>query len=605
MKKNKKYFKLVTLLLGVSVLLFNCNKEEDFLENQNVKDNIETDLLFGEKVILGKKLKNPYSVKNMKIAFQNLKKNSKISARNEESINISTSHYYVKFIPKNSEELNILEADSTLIAYDYPLDYEILQMGDYYHDPVVPVTQPTYHYASVPKGQPLPEGVEYQILSDLFIPDNEDVPDTVSELLIDEALKITGNLKEDVSLQQRPSKWRPAGTIKVWDDKIGSITTNTQVFSHWEYYPCNNDDGGIGVDLQYKTQKIAKEGGDCKTPIYKTVSTTTRGSYIPIEGVKIRARRWFTTHTGITNAQGNYSCNGRFRRPANYKIKWKRHNFSIWWSWLSSAKYNGPKIRGNWNLNIKGGTQEYYATIFRGAHLYYYGNIYGLTRPPSKKWWARRLVINARKQTGRSNYVKSRRLILAADITLKAYQKPTDLVFGVTIHELAHAAHREVDRSAYNSLVWKGYTGPCVENFISFGASDTCKDPYSVGANARRLIETWASTVEQYVVYKRYKEYYNVQYFKYSDDANYLQTREIIKDNFYTSAGIDMMDNFNQGAKYGNSYPRDRVDGYSIAQLENALKGATTWLHWKNNLKNNYANETEQYLDELFDNWTK
>ena len=50
--------------------------------------------------------------------------------------------------------------------------------------------------------------------------------------------------------------------------------------------------------------------------------------------------------------------------------------------------------------------------------------------------------------------------------------------------------------------------------------------------------------------------------------------------------------------------PIDRVSGYNINQIENALQNATTWNTWKSNLKNNYNNSTEQYLDELFANWT-
>jgi len=45
------------------------------------------------------------------------------------------------------------------------------------------------------------------------------------------------------------------------------------------------------------------------------------------------------------------------------------------------------KKRGDWNLNIKGGTQEYYATLFRAAHHYYYKNIKGLRRPSQNSFW--------------------------------------------------------------------------------------------------------------------------------------------------------------------------------------------------------------------------
>ena len=153
-------------------------------------------------------------------------------------------------------------------------------------------------------------------------------------------------------------------------------------------------------------------------------------------------------------------------------------------------------------------------------------------------------------------------------------------------------------RSSYNSLVWKAYTSPCAPS------SENCNYPGPTGANARRLMETWASTVEHYIVKQRYENYYNVLNFEYTDGLNYLQKQMTYEENFYTSAGIDMLDDFNQRNIYGSLRPADRVSGYSINQLENSLKNATTWNTWKNNIKNNNNNSTEKYLDELFANWT-
>lgn len=44
----------------------------------------------------------------------------------------------------------------------------------------------------------------------------------------------------------------------------------------------------------------------------------------------------------------------------------------------------------------------------------------------------------------------------------------------------------------------------------------------------------------------------------------------------------------------------DFVEGYYIAQLEAALIGSSKWDQWKENIKNKYSNEKEQYLDKLF-----
>ena len=287
MRLKKKLIIAVILMLGITAF-WSCQKEQiEFSPQENTTD-------LNSK--LGKKLENPYSVANMKKAYENLNSNLKTG------VIIETTHYYVKFKPKNEEELNVLKQDTTLQLYDYPLDYEIIQGQEAYHDTEIPDSLPTYQYCAVPVDYSFPN-IDYDILEELYIPEELETlksSNSFVEALVDEALKITGNLEDEnsslKSIQWR-RKWRPAGTIKLWDD----------------YY----------------------------------------NTYKPLEGVVVRARRWFTTYTGTTNSSGHYSCNGKFRRDANYSIYWERYNFEIRKSWLGTAKYDGPKQTGDWNLNIK------------------------------------------------------------------------------------------------------------------------------------------------------------------------------------------------------------------------------------------------------------
>ncbi|WP_144960600.1 hypothetical protein [Gillisia sp. Hel_I_86] len=130
MQKQIFRFLLVTL---VGILIYSCQKEDDFyLESQG--DRNEPDI--SNSRVLGKKLENPYSVTNMKKAYDNLKNKSKNA--NNFNLDIKATHLYIKFIPKSEEELSILKMDSTLILYTYPLDYEIIEGSGYYRDPNVP-----------------------------------------------------------------------------------------------------------------------------------------------------------------------------------------------------------------------------------------------------------------------------------------------------------------------------------------------------------------------------------------------------------------------------------------------------------------------------------
>ncbi|MHB0756917.1 hypothetical protein [Polaribacter sp. M15] len=567
MKKQSLRFLTLTL---IGILIYSCQKDDDFIK----EDISSIQEPRSENVTkLGKKLENPFSVANMQRALDTILKEVKKSKsyqaksfqKSAEQIEIKKTDLYVRFLPKDSLELNIIEKDTTLVLYDHPLDYEIEEQGEYYHDPELPDDQISWRYTVVKPDYEFPK-IQYEVLSDLFIPENsegyreedENVQGKTAysktnslSSLETVSLYLTNNLSEQEktaieeeknnNLQAKricvwfvcwnvPDSWNPSGTIKLWDDRLSN--------------------------------------------------------YYPMQGVKVRARRWFTTKTGITDSDGKFET-GSFRRAANYSINWERHHFSVKWSWWlfwsGTAKYNGPKQKSAWNLNIKGGTQQYYATVFQAAHDYYYRYNYGLKNPSnSGGFW--RMRIRARLKNGRSSYVKARRIWNGSDISLKAWGDPSDLVYGTTIHELAHAAHRNVDSRAYNSLVWKGYTGPCVEQYGSLGISNTCDEPYSVGASARRVMETWATTVEIVLTNLRYKSYLRDYDFEYglwnSTSTNNRQNFPLESQPYYTSLGYDLIDNVNQRTDITHSfigtYAQDRVFGYTIKQIENSLKNTNS-----------------------------
>ena len=466
-----------------------------------------------EMTQLGEQLENPYSVENMRRAWESIKTKNANDAINGEQITITTTHLYLRFKPKTEEELAILTRDPTLILYTYPLDHEITEPGDFYRDPEIPLDQPTYQYTAVPVDKALPKEVEYEVLAELFIPDEDSddakekvASDELVELLVEEALLITGNIeKEKVVMRRR--KWRPAGRIRVWDDHLQG--------------------------------------------------------YVGLEGVEVRARRWFTTHKGIADAQGNYSCDGRFRRDANYKIKWERHQYSIRKGALGQAKLDGPKKRGDWNVDIKDGRQEYYATIFRASHHYYYKDIKGLRRPPQNTFWRPQMKIGARYEENGNiggDHGQWRRVLGILNwINIWDPDRLTQQIYATTIHELAHASH------------W------------GMGARD-------FNDTSIKVKESWARGVQwdlTRMVWSNYRGGYTTS--------------------IYTQVVVDMIDpNYLSDNEFHNLNEglwNDNVTGYTIRQIEDALNEHESWNEWKNSIKNRYDNATEQYLDALFHYW--
>ena len=542
------------------ILVASCVNDELLLEE--LQENASTPPKTDIKLL--KKLENPYSVINMRLAMENLKLKSVRQSKSYDEFSIETTHLYVKFSPQSEEELDLVKKDSTLVLYDYPLDYEISE-GSVYRDPNVSTDIPTPQYCSVKVDYDFPQGVTYEVLEELFIPD-ENVDDTASKTgwsssfinnLVDESLRLTGNLEEDTSqndLSARSSSWRPAGKIEMWDET--GVTISRSVFVgydeqvSYDYTPCYTG------DTANCPRRVVT-----RVPIYNETSTFT--NWAPVEGVEVRARRWFTTHRGTTNAYGEYRCNGTFRRPANYSIDWERYDFALQDGWLNGATYNGPKIEGDWDLALDNGIQQYYATIFRAAHHYYYGDRSGLRRPPENSFWRTQLKIRAYPENvsddGKLGTHKEERRFLGAQIKMYTYGRLAIDTYSTVIHELAHASHWNMVRNS------------------SYDESES------------RVKESWARGVEWELTRKIYPKYKGGGTIR----PNYTQLVVDMIDPNYSSS----LDNENRGLW------NDDVSGYSIRQIEDALQNRRTWEEWETSIINLHNNPYEKNLPALFDFW--
>ncbi|SHF96243.1 hypothetical protein SAMN05444372_101349 [Flavobacterium micromati] len=95
---TKKY-KMIALGLFLATVVSSCSDHEP-----NSEDNTISREQKGVATQLGRKLENPYSVKNMKKALENLKK-SKLGAKMAtEDLEIITTHCMFNFLQKRSKK---------------------------------------------------------------------------------------------------------------------------------------------------------------------------------------------------------------------------------------------------------------------------------------------------------------------------------------------------------------------------------------------------------------------------------------------------------------------------------------------------------------------
>ena len=308
--------------------------------------------------------------------------------------------------------------------------------------------------------------------------------------------------------------------------------------------------------------------------------------YIPVEKAKVRARRWFITYVGYTNEKGYFSCNGRFRRPANYSIVWETSKFDIRNGTFGQAYYNGPKIRGNWNLTITGGKSLRFATIFRAACRYQYWNIGGLKRP---NVWSKikYSYYHRNKRHGEFSGINWGNWDFTGTLpNIRLFGQVnhswvlTNEVYSTTIHETAHASHIELMNAGE----------------IQFSQVSNC------------IVESWADAVEWYITKIKYNWLgnsnfdnpfapYNYQYRFVDNKQNW--TISLASSSDYSPIFIDLVDNYNQTSRFGTSYPNDIINSYTMHNIKQLLKHVYGLYSLKNKLK---ANKPYGVTDNDIDN---
>lgn len=278
------------LLMGCSVT--DSEKVSDGTNQQVSRDGVR----------IGKKLENAYTLNNMRKANETVRAYESIEA----------NKLYVCFKPQNKEQYDTIAYRQELTLFDYPLDYEILGEGSSVENPLGSNNGFVWQYSVVPVGYSFPDNVEYEILDELFIPEDDET--RASNLLEEEALRITGHLEEEDVTR---GKWTPKANIQVYDN--------------------------------------------------------VRGFYRPMPNVNVRVRKLVKWYDGYTNSKGDFSSSKRYRTSVHYSIKWESSD-GIWDvrdNAIGQAFLRGPKNKSKWyvKLNIDDDGDDWFI-----GSVYYYAN---------------------------------------------------------------------------------------------------------------------------------------------------------------------------------------------------------------------------------------
>jgi len=475
-------------------------------------------------IALGRELEDPYAIHNIMKAYESLK----LIRGDLPDSEIKPNNVYLRFKPGNEKELELLRSDSTLVLYDYPLNYEITaeysSALDTYDDTELP-----YLYCVVPSDKTLPP-VHFEIIYSVFIP--PDIPSTKGtssnlvsfyEDLVNESARLTGNIPDDESSYQvkgSQSKWQPKGRIRAWDDLLNQ--------------------------------------------------------FIPLNHVNVHAR-WFTRiETDLTDENGYFQMKS-FSHKVNYSIKWENSLFSIRNGLFFQAWYNGPRMKGDWILDIRDGKSKMFATIHRAAYRQFYGDNLGMERPVLKTGGRTKICYMDEDGTGKFLGDWSAGGIMP-DIQVwgNGNNRATNHIFGIVSHELGHQSHSQ-------------YIGNI--KFIQ---------------TSKIIRESWAEAVEWAMSNDEYnklgQKYGNSMAINYNHQFYKHNNWPYVDDRDYSPIFIDLVDRINQRVALGPKYPNDLILQYSLSYInQNILMNSKDISSLREEVKKNKLGGVSDFqIQELF-----
>ena len=271
--------------------------------------------------VLGSQLTNPYLLPNMQQAY---------AALGITNVSVTVTNNYIRFLPTIAQ-LSYLDSfmdAQGLELMDAPLDYQILLEGDYYQDPSIPDSVPTWQYAVVPVGFTYPAGIQYQLLAQIHIPgDSYTAVETEAELLASSGGG--GNTANANGGVQPNGLDCGAGYHYDYDTHTCVANTDCPTGYYWNGNACVVDPPPPPNPPAPAPDAAVPAGGitvDETQPLAGLVQSSTPGvKYYraPIRKALVVARRWFKIERVYTDDNGKFQFTKHFKHKVRINIKFK------------------------------------------------------------------------------------------------------------------------------------------------------------------------------------------------------------------------------------------------------------------------------------------
>ena len=371
--------KLFCLFIVMAFALTSCerNETESVLQDE-IKQVSNDENRRTRPVIIGEKINNPYSIKNMQAALDSLKAHPeqhtacmKAPSSTLDDIVIEPTDLYVRYLPADSLQYLQLMSDSTLILFDYPLDHLKIQTGDYYHDPTISGAY-TWLYTSVPHDYQPHHGIQYEVIEELFLPEHSSYYSEESS---------PTHVKGNTQMKSGEKKHTDYADVLKTLEAVSFIITGNADKLHQPDTTSTNS--GMQKAVSYVNKRFL--GISWKEAVYNPegyFKVATPIGNQPLVNVRIRVARYFTFYETRTNAKGYFYFSNQF---AENSVSPNIEYF---------VYFDGKNGNNSWKLmNALGGTT--YTSV--GVHS---PNRYDMVFQPHSDYWGKCI-----QQNTISNYI--------------------------------------------------------------------------------------------------------------------------------------------------------------------------------------------------------
>lgn len=591
-----------------------------------------------EQTILGMERINPFKTSTVIEAQNNLYTNP--------ILEIQSTNLYVKFLPSSMEDLLELE-NADLEYYDYPLEYEVLTMGDYYQQPI----EGTYPilYAVVEMDFEFPN-IQYEVIDELYLRSTD-------PLLITESFRITNNLSQ-------LEDYLPANTgftiLDIGEDAIGRVPNQPDCGPGCTARLRNNNPGGSPswewwCDCNPPPPPPVNEYGCVypENPRYPAGCVRVEDTQLGFQGVRrvkvITKDNWFTQDATWTNDLGCWEITEEYRGKAWMWIKFKNGQcrirgtqkyFGATYQWLTTVKDYVGKLSGPsfnnittkyWMWSSKGSSTHIYwgaATVNNALHEFRdYAIQDGINTPPDgldiyigrnnkygyalmgAQYYMGTMVGSAIATSGfflgPFGYLSGAlgavaTVVYLPDMYIGINFQTSDQLKSLAYHEMAHASHYDKVGLAYWCWV--------VNAEVSANGHGTSS---SNGADKIAIVESWAEYLGG--LDYAHRTYGPNKYGSYSFATDAEATWNESSNHIPIGLHWDLNDaagseptSWNQDGS-GSTIVIDNVSGFSNTLMFNFLGSSTNNINdYKNDLTNNHLNSTPNtstQVNQLFNSY--